>query len=358
MDLTSNKGRQFVNGKPLSKDLRSLVISDIIDQGGNETTGYLTPGSISKVSAKYKLHRNTVSKIWKKYWTEHTYSPGKQTGWKNQGAKLKFEDLQYIEFLKTCDSTLPLASVQDKLKEYSNVDVSKPTISRAIKNKLPGGPWSRKKTKNINANRFSAANLQYSQTFINFLWQRNPNSVKFMDEAGIEISTATLSTYGHAPVGERAINITKHCQTPSKTVNLLIGLDGVHCTIIDGASNTTEYLHFFDEAITANTITGHPILKAGDIVIVDNVAFHHNEGERALRAWLNQFNIEYSFTPKYSPDFNPVELCFGKLKTLLKKPYYKRIAADNLDLAVYEAVNEINLSDLTAFYKHTKLFQM
>ena len=101
------------------------------------------------------------------------------------------------------------------------------------------------------------------------------------------------------------------------------------------------------------------MLKGGDIVIVDNVAFHHNDGETALRNWLQQYNIQYSFTPKYSPDFNPVELCFSKLKTLMKTPRFKRIASSNLDLAIYEAVEEITLRDLGNFCdKHTHLFQM
>lgn len=92
--------------------------------------------------------------------------------------------------------------------------------------------------------------------------------------------------------------------------------------VIDGASNSVQFRQFFDEASqTIDPITQRPILEFGDIVVVDNLAAHHGEAEIALRSFLNDLGMELVFLPVYSPDLNPVEEVFSKLKYLLKFKY-------------------------------------
>lgn len=190
------------------------------------------------------------------------------------------------------------------------------------------------------------------------MWDQNPQSVKFMDECGIEISSASRRTYGHAPVGQRAIEIVRHHQRPNKTVNMLIGLDGLFCNIIDGPSNTQHYLNFFHQALDTNTSIGIPILRPGDIVVADNCPFHHNDAERILRPWFANLRIQYTFTPRYNPDFNPVEMCFSKLKSVLKQDRFRRSMHTNMEVAIYDATQEITYADICNFYKHTRCFNM
>ena len=91
---------------------------------------------------------------------------------------------------------------------------------------------------------------------------------------------------------------------------------------------------------------GQPVLTPGDIVFVDNCPFHHAEAENILQNYFGQYNIQYKFLPKYSPDLNPVESCFLKMKTVLKSLQYQQLLRDNVPLAVLEAVNEITVSDI------------
>ena len=83
-------------------------------------------------------------------------------------------------------------------------------------------------------------------------------------------------------------------------------------------SNTVEFLNFFSEAANAvNFETRRPALQVGDIIVMDNLGVHHYGGGEALEEFLADMGIELIYTPAYSPDLNPVELCFNKLKTKL-----------------------------------------
>ncbi len=110
----------------------------------------------------------------------------------------------------------------------------------------------------------------------------------------------------------------------------------------------------FHEAMDGYNDQGRPVLQPGDVIVVDNCSFHHSDAERILKNYFEDFNIEYIFLPKYSPDLNPVEACFMKMKTLLKQQYYQQLLADNfVKPAVMDTIHEISVSDLHGFYKGT-----
>ena len=75
------------------------------------------------------------------------------------------------------------------------------------------------------------------------------------------------------------------------------------------------------------------MLQVDDIIVVDNLALHHGEAERALRDFFNHIGIEPFFLPVYSPDLNPVEEVFSKLKYLLKHRCQDSVF-ENLEYAV------------------------
>ena len=98
-----------------------------------------------------------------------------------------------------------------------------------------------------------------------------------------------------------------------------------------------------------------PILEVGDIVVVDNLAAHHGEVERAQRSFLNDLGMELIFLPVYSPDLNPVEEVFSKLKYLLKYRY-QELVWDNLEYAVLRAIEDVTAADMYGYYKHVGYF--
>ena len=98
---------------------------------------------------------------------------------------------------------------------------------------------------------------------------------------------------------------------------------------------------------------GTQALKPGDILVVDNAPIHHSELARILKQWLSQQGIDVVFTPKYSPDMNPIEGCFSQIKSILRRPSYGNILHSNLHAAIYSATKMITSSDMHAYFRHT-----
>jgi len=89
-----------------------------------------------------------------------------------------------------------------------------------------------------------------------------------------------------------------------------VRLDGTTaCMTIEGATNTAVFQAYVREIL-------RPQLRAGDIVILDNLGAHKNDQTLAL---IRQAGAEVRFLPAYSPDLNPIEMMWSKVKALLRK---------------------------------------
>ena len=79
----------------------------------------------------------------------------------------------------------------------------------------------------------------------------------------------------------------------------------MYANTLTGASNTLEFLNSFHEASQFTQPDGNPILKYGDIVLVDNVALHRFDDVQALADWLDSFGVTLVYLPVYSPELYP-----------------------------------------------------
>ena len=121
----------------------------------------------------------------------------------------------------------------------------------------------------------------------------------------------------------------------------------------DGASSTLEFLRFFEEAYNStNPNTGRPCLDVGDVIVTDNCPFHDRRGGQVLIDFLDDLNIELVYMPSYSPDFNPAEYVFGKIKTLLKYSLQDLTNANLID-ALYTAISLVTPGDMQEFFRIT-----
>lgn len=130
-------------------------------------------------------------------------------------------------------------------------------------------------------------------------------------------------------------------------MNLLLSLNSAkYYNIIYGPTNTVEFWNFFEEAVnSANITTERPVLEGGDMVVMDNLAVHHYEGGELLEEYLADMGVELIFTPSYSPDLNPVELSFNKVKCLLNGRLAD-IMNENLKIAVGKAVEAVSSTEI------------
>lgn len=157
----------------------------------------------------------------------------------------------------------------------------------------------------------------------------DPSRLVFIDETWTKTNMAPLR--GWAPRGQRLRDKAPFGHWKTSTFIAALREDGVTAPwLIDGAINGERFLLYVENVLV-------PTLKPGDIVILDNLGSHKNKAaRRAIRA----VGAKLLFLPKYSPDFNPIEQLFAKLKHFLRNAA-KRNREDLCD-----AVGEI-LRDVT-----------
>jgi transposase len=203
--------------------------------------------------------------------------------------------------------------------------------------------------------RSTDGNMRYSQAFLDFLHQINPYKLKFMDESGFRLPDVGKPSYGHSLKEVSCVEIHRYSQSPNDTLFLMIGLNGImHAKVSGGASDSAKYTHFIYECVNTVTEFGERGLSSGDYLVVDNSPIHHSDVADVLGMWLYHQGIQVVFMPTYSPDFNPTENCFGKIKQILKQQQYRRrLYGENMAAVIYDAVSEVSASDTRGYYRHT-----
>ena len=161
----------------------------------------------------------------------------------------------------------------------------------------------------------------------------DPTRLVFLDETGATTKMSRLR--GRAPRGDRCRAALPHGHWKTTTLVAGLRLDGLTAPmVIDGAMNG-EVFTAYAETLLA------PTLNPGDIVIMDNLPAHKAADARAA---IERTGATLMFLPPYSPDFNPIEQVFAKLKALLRKAAARTI--DTLKAAIATALGMRRL-----FYK-------
>ena len=136
----------------------------------------------------------------------------------------------------------------------------------------------------------------------------DPEHLVFIDETGTATNMARLR--GRAPRGERLVG--KVPWGHWKTTTFVAGLRSSALTapcVIDGPMNGNAFLAYVEQILA-------PSLKPGDIVVMDNLSAHKVPG---VREAIEAAGARLLYLPPYSPNFNPIEQLFAKLKALLRK---------------------------------------
>ena len=124
--------------------------------------------------------------------------------------------------------------------------------------------------------------------------------------------------------------------------------------VVQGATDGNQFVEFFGQATQRLNEDGEPFLTNGDVVVVDNCPTHHGRFGQELKEYLALCGIEVLYTPKYSPEMNPAEFTFNKIRTLVKQKRYRDMYHINAGYTIYELLKEISASDCIGFFKVTK----
>jgi transposase len=153
--------------------------------------------------------------------------------------------------------------------------------------------------------------------------------------------TGMSRTYGYAAKGVRAVS----WEPAGKGTRLsLIGALSVNGFLggleVEGSVNGDVFEVFVQQVVT-------PHLRPGMVVLWDNVSFHRRD---SLREWIEAHGATVKFLPAYSPEFNPIEECWSKVKAWLKKKTARTVEA--LQAAITEALQRVTQRDAWGWFRH------
>ena len=135
----------------------------------------------------------------------------------------------------------------------------------------------------------------------------DPGHWVFLDETGV--TTDLLRRYGRGLRGQRVSDHAPYGRWHTSTFIAALRLEGLTAPgVIDGPMDHDSFLAYVEQILV-------PTLRPGDIVVLDNLGAHRGDDIRLAVAGAG---ATLRFLPPYSPDFNPIELCFAKLKAILR----------------------------------------
>lgn len=158
------------------------------------------------------------------------------------------------------------------------------------------------------AERDTEENRKRREAFVTQLREVAPEDLIYLDESGV--STQMTRTYARAPRGERI-----HDAVPGghwRMVTILGAMDhqGMMAAMtVEAATDREVFLAYLDEVLC-------PRLRPGHVVVMDNLSAHKVDG---VRQRIEACGASLLYLPPYSPDLNPIENAFAKLKALLRK---------------------------------------
>ena len=147
--------------------------------------------------------------------------------------------------------------------------------------------------------------------------------------------------YGRAVPGARVLEALPSDYGSNYTLIAAISLQGLQAPwVLEGALNGASFQVYLDQVLG-------PTLEAGDILLMDNLSSHKVAGVAAL---VEKRGARVEYLSPYSPDYNPIEKCWSKIKTYLRRA--KARTYDALMQAIQEALQTITESDICAWFEY------
>ena len=162
---------------------------------------------------------------------------------------------------------------------------------------------------------------------------------KFLDESSVNTSLTRL--YGRAAPNQRVVDSTPQPSGPQTTTLAVMGWTGITAPLVlSGAVNGTVFCGYIQDCVI-------PTLQPGDILFMDNLSAHKVAG---LEELIHSCGAHLIFLPPYSADFNPIELAWSKVKTILRR--LKARTLPTLIDALKQALQSITPQDIHAWFAH------
>ena len=166
-----------------------------------------------------------------------------------------------------------------------------------------------------------------------------PERLLFVDECGTHTSLAPI--YGYAPRGERLYLPVPRGRGKNTTLLSSMTIEGMGPSLTVEGSTTARVFETYVEKVLL------PSLREGQVVVMDNLSAHR---PKRIRELIEERGCELLYLPSYSPDFNPIEEAFAKIKNLLRKAAARTKEA--LVEAIAAALSAVTAEDVRGFFEH------
>jgi transposase len=161
----------------------------------------------------------------------------------------------------------------------------------------------------------------------------------FVDEMGANTSLSPI--YAYSPKGQRAYGSVPRNRGPNTTLLSSMSLEGMGPSLaVEGATTTVVFEAYIERVLS-------PTLRPRQLVVVDNLSAH--KGER-VKELIEGRGCEVLYLPPYSPDLNPIEEAFSKIKGILRKAGAR--GREALVEALGAALDAVSAQDALGFFKH------
>ena len=161
----------------------------------------------------------------------------------------------------------------------------------------------------------------------------------FIDETWAKDNMTRL--YGRALKGERLVDYTPHGHWKTTTFLAALRLEGLTAPlVVDGPINADVFLAYVRQHLVKT-------LAPGDVVVMDNLGSHKVAG---IKEAIEKVGARVLYLPPYSPDFNPIEQVFSKLKALLRKA--KERTVQDLEARLGELMDHFPPDECARYFRH------
>jgi len=310
--------------EPVPRFLRERIL-ETVDRGA----------SVAATARRFCLSETTI-RNWLELRENGLLEPKPPSG----GPEPSLNDEDRQRLLKAVDEH-PDATLK-QLKEICRLDVSESTLCR----ELQMLDRSRKRKVPRAAERNDERIQQQRAEWISVTEEIDPQRFVFLDQCGI--STNMTKSYARAASGQRVFTDVPHRHYESLTVLGAVRLDGsdeMPTMAYPGGTTTERMLEYIHGPLGA-------VLRPGDIVVADNLAAH--KSHRVASA-LAEHQATIWHLPSYSPDLNPIERLWGKIKDRLRAAKATTVAS--LQKALSAALHAITDQDIYNWFLHSNYLE-
>jgi transposase len=309
--------------KPYSRDFRRKILE----------TKQKTQDSNQEIAVRFQVSYSFVRRLLKRYESTGSVEPNPHGGGK--ALKLNSQQIDVVTQLVEEDNDATLQQLCDRTEEKTGLKVSVPTMCRLLQRL----ELTRKK-KTLHASEADTLRVQKLRAqYWTILGEVKLNDLVFIDETGVNL--AMTRGYARAKKGKRAYSKCPYNRGKNITMIGAIAISGLLASLtFEGWTNKEAFLTYVKEVLV-------PQLWSGACVVMDNLPAHKaTEVQKAIES----AGARVVFLSPYSPDFNPIENCWSKLKEFLRTRESRTY--QELDRAITEAINSVTEKDIVGWFTH------